>query len=185
MKIISSKTVYKGRIFNLDKDVIEINGNKITREIIHHPGSSLMIPVLDIKKRQIIMIEQYRYAAGGNILEFPAGTKDKGESYKTCAARELIEEIGYETKMISEVTRFYLAPGTMTEVMAAFLCLKLKKTKQNLMPDEQIKPFITTLDKVVGMVFSGRIKDSKTITGIMMLKQIYTDKNLSKKFLSV
>jgi len=182
MRVISSKTVYKGRIFRLDKDIIEMDGNKITREIIHHPGSSLMVPVLDVKKKTIIMIKQYRYAAGGGILEFPAGTRDKGETYKTCASRELVEEIGYKAGKIREITRFYLAPGTMTEIMSMFLCLNLEKRTQDLMPDEKIRPFITTLDKAVGMVFSGRIKDAKTIAGVMALKEIYGDKKLYKKF---
>lgn len=183
MKVLSSKRVYTGRIFHMNKDVIEMDGRKITREIIHHPGSSLMIPLLDIKTKKIVMIQQYRYAAGGTILEFPAGTRDKGESYKTCAARELTEETGFKAGKVTEVTRFYLAPGTMTEVMAMFLCLNLEKKTMNLMDDEKIKPYITTLDKAVKMVFSGRIKDSKTITALMMLKEIYSDKQLSRKFL--
>ncbi len=183
MKVLSSKTVYKGRIFRLDKDIIEMNGIKITREIIHHPGSSLMIPVLNVKTKKIVLIEQYRYAAGGNIFEFPAGTVDKGETHKECAARELIEETGYKAGKVMEVSRFYLAPGTMTEVMAMFICLDLEKKGQNLMPDEKIKNKITTLDKAVKMVFSGRIKDAKTIAAVMTLKYIYQDKKLFKKFM--
>lgn len=184
MKIISSKTVYKGRIFRLDRDILEINSRKITREIIRHPGSALMIPVLDIKKKTIILIKQYRYAAGGNIIEFPAGTLDKGESYKACAARELEEETGYRAESISALSRFYLAPGTMTEVMGMFLCTGLVKRTQNLMPDEQIEPIITSMEKAVKMVFSGKIMDAKTIAGVMILKEIYGDAGLFKKFLT-
>ena len=183
MKVLSSKTVYKGRIFSLDKDIMEMNGRKITREIMRHPGSSLMLPVLDVKYKKIILIEQYRYSAGGNIYEFPAGTRDKNEAYKECAARELQEETGYIAGKLMEISRFYLAPGTTTEVMAMFICLKLKKTRQNLMPDEKIKNRITTLEKAVKMVFSGRIKDAKTIAAVMMLDKIYSGKKLFEKFL--
>ena len=184
MKVISSKTVYQGRIFRLDKDIIQLGKNTITREIIHHPGSSLMLPVLDIKKKIIVMISQYRYAAGSDILEFPAGTKDKGESYRTCALRELTEETGYKADKISEVSRFFLAPGTMTEVMAMFACTKLVKKEQNLMPDEKIRTFTTSLDRAIKMIFSGRIKDAKTIAGVLTLKEIYADKRLQKKHLA-
>lgn len=183
MKLLSSKTIYMGRIFRLDKDVIIINNRKITREIIHHPGSAIMLPVLDIKTQKIILIEQYRYATGGKLLEFPAGTIDKPETAKKCAARELIEETGYEAKSIKEITKFFLAPGTMTEVMHMYLCTNLIKKSQNLMPDEIIKPHITTLNKAVKMVFNGEIKDAKTITGVMVLNEIYKDKKLTKKFL--
>ena len=183
MKVLSSRTVYKGRIFRLDKDIIEMNGRKITREIIHHPGSSLMIPVLDVRSKKIVLIEQYRYAAGGNIFEFPAGTLDRGETHRKCAARELIEETGFKAGKLTQVSRFYLAPGTMTEVMAMFMCLRLEMTKQNLMPDEKIKNHITTLDRAVKMVFSGAIKDAKTIAAVMILSSIYADKKLFKKYL--
>ena len=185
MRVLSSRTVYTGRVFKLSKDVIEMNGRKITREIIRHPGSALMVPVLDVKKQIIILIQQYRYAAGGDIFEFPAGTVDKGESHKQTAARELMEETGYKAGRLKEVSRFYLAPGTMTEVMAMFVCLNLEKKKQNLMPDEMIKIRITTLGKAVKMIFSGKIKDAKTIAAVMTLKEIYSDKKLFKKYLGV
>ncbi|MEI7541745.1 MAG: NUDIX hydrolase [bacterium] len=183
MKLLSSKTIYKGLIFRLDKDVIIINNRKITREIIHHPGSALMLPLLDINNQTIILIEQYRYATGGNLLEFPAGTIDKPESAKKCAARELIEETGYKAKSLKEITKFFLAPGTMTEVMHMFLCTKLIKKSQNLMPDEIIKPHITSLNKAISMVFNGKISDAKTIAGLMVLNEIFKDKKLKNKFL--
>ncbi len=172
MKPTKSEKIYKGRIFELKKETFKLKGNIITREIIYHPGSALMIPVLDVKKKTIIMIKQYRHAAGGEIIEFPAGTKDKGESYRACASRELVEEIGYKPRKVKEITRFYLAPGTMTEIMALFLCTNLKKQEQDLEIDEKIKPFITTVDEAVRMVKTGKIKDAKTILAVLMLRDL-------------
>jgi len=182
MKLLKSEHIYKGRIIDLYKDTVKTGKRTVTRDIIRHPGSVLIIPVLDVKKQKIILINQYRYAAGGYIYELPAGTRDENESFKSCALRELIEETGYASGKIREVTRFFLAPGTMTEIMALFISYNLEKSEQNLDEDEQITPFVTTLGKAVDMVFSGRIKDSKTIAGIMVLKNIFGDKKLYKKY---
>jgi ADP-ribose pyrophosphatase len=183
VRILKSENVYTGRIFEVKKDLILFGKNIITRDIIKHPGSALMIPVVDIKKARIILIKQYRYAAGGEIIEFPAGTKERDETYAKCASRELVEETGYKAGKIIRVSQFYLAPGTMTELMYMFLCLNLTKVKQALEADEKISPYITTLDKAVRLVFSGKIRDAKTICAILSLKNIYQDKKLRKRFL--
>ncbi len=182
MKLLKSEQIYKGRVVNLSKDTIKMGKKTIVRELIKHPGSVLIIPILDIKKKKIVLINQYRYAAGGYIYEFPAGTRDDRESFMSCALRELTEEIGYTAGRIKEITKFFLAPGTSNEVMAIFIAYSLEKSKQNLDEDEQITPFVTTLASAVDMVFSGRIKDSKTIAGILVLKNIFDDKKLYKKY---
>jgi ADP-ribose pyrophosphatase len=183
MRPVSSEIVYKGRIFDLKKETFMVDKHLITREIIHHPGSALMVPLIDAGKRSIIMIKQYRHAAGEEIIEFPAGTRDKGETFKACASRELVEETGYKAASVKKLTGFYLAPGTMTELMEIYLCRGLVKHEQELEIDEKIMPFITTLDKAVKMIFSGRIVDAKTICGVLMLKNIFDDRKLSKKYL--
>jgi ADP-ribose pyrophosphatase len=94
-KTINRKMIYKGRRIDLIRSEVMINGRKSVREIIVHPGSAVMIPVLDVKKKTIILLRQYRYAAGQRMIEFPAGTRDKGESAYKCALREMREETGY------------------------------------------------------------------------------------------
>jgi ADP-ribose pyrophosphatase len=184
MRPITSKEIYHGRIFDLKKETFRMKGNIITRDIIYHPGSTVMIPLLDVKKQNIIMIRQYRHAAGGNIIEFPAGTREENESYRTCASRELIEETGYRAKKVIPIVKFYLAPGTTTEAMGLYLCRGLVNQGQELEMDEDIKIFETTLPDAVKTIFSGKIKDAKTICALLTLKNIYEDKGLYKKYLA-
>jgi len=88
-QILSSKTIYRGKIFGIRRDeVIEPSGVRATREVITHPGSVVVLPVLP--DGRILMIRQYRHAARQYLWELVAGRIDAGESPRKAAARELI-----------------------------------------------------------------------------------------------
>ena len=181
-RILGSSTIYKGKVFEVNKVSISEGASIFTRDIITHPGSAVMVPVVDIKKGSILMIRQWRHAAGGLLVEFPAGTREKGESFAVCARREVLEETGYSSGRIIRAVKFFLAPGTMTEEMALFICSKLSKKQQHLDRDERISVFTTTVKKAVGMALSGRIKDAKTLAALMFIDQVYRNKGLFKKY---
>jgi ADP-ribose pyrophosphatase len=183
-KTIKSELLYRGRIISLFRDIVKIKGRKTVRELITHPGSSVILPVLDVKKKIIVLIRQYRYAAKSPTLELPAGTRKRGEPALTCARREIIEETGYSAAKMKLISGFMPSPGIMSEQMSLFIAAGLIKTRQALDFDEQISVLKVTLKKAVAMVFSGKIKDAKTIAGVLMLNEVYRDKNLYKKYLS-
>jgi ADP-ribose pyrophosphatase len=182
-KTINSETLYKGRIISLAKDIVEVNGRKTTRELITHPGSAVIIPVLDTKNKKIILIKQFRYAAKTWMIELPAGTRKKQEPALKCAMREITEETGYTASTMKKVSEFMPSPGMMTEKMSLFIAAGLKKTKQALDFDEQITLKVTPLGLAIDMIFSGKIHDAKTIAGILMLEHIYRDEKLFKRYL--
>jgi ADP-ribose pyrophosphatase len=184
MKTTNTKLIYSGRIFSLIKSDISIKGRVSVREIVVHPGSAVMIPVLDIKNKVIILIRQYRYGAGKWMVELPAGTRNKGESILKCAQRETTEETGYKAHSMKKITDFMPSPGMMTERMDLFIASHLVKSQVNPDFDEQIKVFKITLDKAVKMIFTGKICDAKTIAGILILKNVYGDTRLFKKYLA-
>jgi len=147
------------------------------REIVEHPGSAVIIPVLDEKKPVIVLIRQYRYAVGKWLIELPAGTKDKAESALACAKREIVEETGYKAAKIKKIASLFPSAGMMTEKMDLFLATGLSKAYAEADFDEQIKVFTATLDAALAMIRSGKIQDAKTIAGIYMLKDIFFSKN--------
>lgn len=183
-KTLSSETLYKGRIISLKKDIVEVNSRKTVRELITHPGSAVILPVFDVKKKKIILISQYRYAAVSRMLEFPAGTRHRGEPALQCAKREIAEETGYKAEKMKSLGSFMPSPGIMTEKMELFIATGLSRTEQHPDFDEQIETKIMFLDSAVKLVFSNKIFDLKTIAGILMLDGIYRDKKLFKRFLS-
>src|SRR5215471_8580314 len=93
-KILKSHLVYKGGHVQVREDrVIEPAGHECSREIVVHPGAVCIVakPSAD----QVILIRQYRHAAGQELVEIPAGTLHDGEDPRECAIRELEEEAGY------------------------------------------------------------------------------------------
>jgi len=164
--VTSSETIFKGRVFTLQRDqVIEPSGVKAVREIIVHPGSVVVLPVLP--DGRIVMIRQYRHAAGQYLWELVAGHKEPGEDPMEGARRELEEETGYSAKRFTKLLAIYPSPGLLGEKMDIFLAEGLTKGKARPEADEKITQRIMTLSEIEGWMRSGKICDSKSVAGIL------------------
>ncbi|MCS7136177.1 MAG: NUDIX hydrolase [Nitrososphaerota archaeon] len=170
-RVIESKLVYAGRLFNVKVDKVLTSWGRLTvREIVEHPGAVVIIPLLD--KESIILVSQYRHAVGKVLLELPAGTLEAGEEPEKCAHRELEEETGFIAERMDKLVTLYLAPGYSTEKVHLYMASGLKKVGQKLEPDEKIKTVVLKIDNVVNMIVKGEIEDAKTVAGIMLLKML-------------
>jgi ADP-ribose pyrophosphatase len=164
MKLLSSKHLYQGKIFDVRIDTIRENEIEYDREVVVHRGSAVIVPVFD--DGTVALVRQYRHAAGKYLLEVPAGSLDEGEDPKTGALRELEEEIGYRAAKIEKIAEFFVSPGFLTEKMFVYLATELTETSQNLEEDELIEIEQLTLDQALGKIRSGEIEDAKTIVGL-------------------
>ena len=159
------KSIYKGRVVNLDLETVRLpNGATVELEVIHHPGAAAVIPMKD--EDTVLLIRQYRHAAGGYILEIPAGTLRPGEGPRECAARELEEEIGFRASALEPVAAFLTTPGFTDEVIHIYKATGLSPGKQNLDPDEVLEVVEVPLKKAIGLIEDGTIRDGKTIVGL-------------------
>ena len=163
---ISSKNIYKGRIFDVRIDEIREGEVEYAREIIVHKGSAVIVPVFDDKT--VAFVRQYRHAAGMYLLEIPAGSLETGEDPQTGAIRELEEEIGVTAAKIELLSEFYVSPGFLTEKMFVFLATELTKTAQMLESDELIEVERLTFPQAFDLIRNGGIEDAKTMVGIML-----------------
>ena len=165
-RVVSSKTLFKGRVFTLKRDrVAEPSGVMTTREIIAHPGSVVVLPVL--ADGRIVLIRQYRHAAGQYLWELVAGHKEPHESAIAGARRELLEETGYTAKRIRKLLEVFPSPGLLGERMDIFLAEGLTKGKAQPEDDEQITQKIVSLREAEAWIRSGKIRDSKSVAGIL------------------
>ncbi len=165
-KIISSKMVYQGKVFGVRQDVvIEPGGKPATRDIVTHPGSVVVLPVLN--DGRILMIRQYRHTVGGYLLEVVAGRKEPGESTLKAAKRELAEETGYRAKHFREMMNVYPTPGFVEETMVAYAATGLTLGKTNLDADEIIEPIPFTLKALLEMIRKEQIHDAKSVACIL------------------
>ena len=136
-KVLSSKVIYKGAIFGIRRDeVIEPSGVRTTREVITHPGSVVVLPVLADKR--IVMIRQYRHAAKQYLWELVAGRIDEGEAPRKAAARELMEETGYRAKRFKVFLDVFPTPGFLEERMYILLAEGLSEGQAQPEDDEKI-----------------------------------------------
>ncbi|MDR2899587.1 MAG: NUDIX hydrolase [Clostridiales bacterium] len=170
-RLISSETVYKGRIINVKNDVIEFErGKQGVREIVVHGGAAAIVAV--DRDGKLLFVRQYRHSTGKEVLEIPAGTLEKGEDPDICAVRELEEETGYKAGKISFLIKFYSAIGFCTEVLHIYLAEDLEEGHVNFDEDEYIELERYSLDETVDMIFKGEIIDSKTIASVLAYKEL-------------
>jgi ADP-ribose pyrophosphatase len=165
MMVDHSRRIFQGRVVTLDIDTVTLpNGVTIELEMIHHPGAAAVVPMKE--DGTVILIRQYRHAAGGYIYEIPAGKLHPGEDPKLCAARELQEEIGYRADSLELLTSILTTPGFTDEVIHIYKGTGLTKGKQDLDHDEVIEIVELPLEKALAQIIDGTIRDGKTIVGL-------------------
>jgi ADP-ribose pyrophosphatase len=171
-RTLSSKTVFQGKVFWVTRDeVVEPGGVHGTREIIRHNGSVVILAVDDKTNPSdpgILLIRQYRHAAGKLLLELPAGRIEPGEKLLPAAKRELIEETGYRAKRWSKLTSYYASPGFLTEAMNILLAEDLTLGIATPEDDEKIELHMTPLSEVLRLIHAGKIQDGKTLIGVLL-----------------
>src|SRR5712692_3863104 len=132
---MQTKHIYTGIVVNLNVDTVTLpNGLTVDLEVVRHPGAAAVVPLKD--DGTVILIRQYRHAAGGYIYEIPAGKLHPGEDPKLCAARELEEEVGYRADSFELLVSILTTPGFTDEVIHIYEGTGLSIAKQNLEHDE-------------------------------------------------
>ena len=162
--------IYQGRVIKLVKETFYVNGQRLVREVILHPGAAVIVPLLD--DRRVVMVRQYRRAAGKTLLELPAGTLTPGEPPAQCARRELEEETGWRAKKWRRISSFYAAPGMFSEWMIVFLATGLTKARAHPELDEILTPVILPLRSALAKIKSGEICDAKSIIGLLTVRDL-------------
>lgn len=156
------RTIHSGRKFDFEAVSVEMpNGHIVVRDVVRHPGAAVIVPVLP--DGRLVLTRVYRAACERWLLEFPAGTLDRGEAPETCAARELIEETGYKAATLTGLGWFFTCPGMADERMHAFVATGLTHVGQQLEEDENIIVEPRTPAEVAALIASGELRDAKSI----------------------
>ena len=165
-KLIKSKKIYDGKILKFYVDDISLpNGKNAKREYIRQPQAAAVIPI--ISRQKIVLVKQYRYPVKKVTYEIPAGKLDYGEKAIDCIKRELAEETGFTSHNIKKLISFYPSTAFSTEKLHIFVAKNLKKVKAHPDEDEFIEPVIINYKKALKWIDSGKIKDAKTLIGLL------------------
>ena len=175
-ELLRSETLMQGRAFKIRRDHLKTpNGGETKLEIIEHGGSVVIVPVDE--DGNLLFVRQYRHAAGMDLLELPAGTRDGDEPFEDCAAREIREETGMEAGNLQKVGEFYLAPGYSTEFMGAYLATQLKHNPLEADEDEFLEVERVPVGEAIQRAERGEIPDAKSLAALFLAKP-YLERHL-------
>src|SRR5271157_3535659 len=168
-EFIKSEPVFQGRAFKIRRDSLKTpDGRETKYEIVEHGGSVIIIPV--DAHGNLLFVRQYRHAAGMDLLELPAGTREGDEPHEVCAAREIREETGMAAGKLERIGEFYLAPGYSTEFMAVFLATELTHNPLEADADEFLELEKIPINKAIEMAEKGEMPDAKTLAALFLAR---------------
>jgi ADP-ribose pyrophosphatase len=166
---------YDGPLFRVYSDKIIENGREVTRDVVRHNGSVVILAIDDAKSKRdpmIVMERQYRHAAKEYLLEVPAGKMEEGEDALAGAKRELLEETGFKAKRWRKLLRYFASPGFLGEFMQVFIAEGLTLGDAQPEYDEQLEIEMMPLSRVLGMIDEGKIHDGKTLISVMLYERL-------------
>jgi ADP-ribose pyrophosphatase len=170
-KITTTERIYNGKIINLRVDTIELPNDKTAkREIVEHHGAVAMVPLFD--DNTVMLVRQFRLAAGRSMLEIPAGTVETGDSVDDTAHRELAEEVHLAASKMRKLFQSFVAPGYSTELIHTYLATGLSSKTLPGDDDEFLDIIRLPLSEAIGKIELGEIEDSKSISGLLFVDRL-------------
>lgn len=172
-EVLSSRRVFEGRIFDVTVDRVRLPHGKVAElEVVRHEGSVVLLPLT--ARGTLLLVRQYRHAAGRSLWELPAGSLEPGEDPDAAAARECHEELGLIPERLERLATLYPTPGFCSEYMAFYAATGLREPGSSdpaasQDEDESIEVGEFELDVVRGMIARGELVDGKTVAGLMLL----------------
>lgn len=169
---IESRSAYQGRLLDVRVDRVRLpDGREAEREIVRHPGAAAVLPVLAPAEpgtgERLVLLRQYRYAAGGVLWEVPAGTLEDGEPPEACASRELEEEAGYRAGALEPLTTVLTTPGFTDERIWLFVARDLQQVGRDPEEGEQLVRRVVSLGEAARMLGDGEIEDAKSVCALL------------------
>tara|TARA_Y100000588_G_scaffold378377_1_gene458752 strand:- start:1352 stop:1894 length:543 start_codon:yes stop_codon:yes gene_type:complete len=167
-QVTSTKRIYKGRVIGLRIDTIKMADGTVSERAIVEHGESVCIVAID-ENDVVVLVRQYRLAAGQQLLEIPAGSMEPNETPLEAAQRELREETGRLASKWEKLGGYYAAPGYTAEFLHLFLAKELSKGPDDQDEDEDVEVETHALNSIPSMIANGTIRDAKSIAGLLQV----------------
>lgn len=168
---LDSRRIHDGRVIAVDVETVRFpDGSTGALDIVRHPGASAIVPFLDDptgKNPTVLLIRQYRHAAGTWLIEIPAGRLNPNEDPESCARRELLEETGCTAGSIVHMTTIFTTPGFSDERIHLYMATALVRGDTRHEVGEFIEPITLSLAEALSQVESGEISDGKTALALL------------------
>jgi ADP-ribose pyrophosphatase len=166
-KLLSSRYIIQDNWATLRADTCEMpNGNIITPYyVLEYPDWANVVAITE--NNEVILIRQYRHAAGEVVLEVPGGCIEKGETPEHAVRRELLEETGYQFDTIEQLSVLYANPATGNNHTYCFLATGGKKIQeQSLDHGEEIEVELVSIEELKKLLLENKIGQALHTSGI-------------------
>ena len=171
-QLVKQASIFDGKIIKVRVDTLLLpDGRQVSREVVVHNGAVVIVPI--DQDDHVLLVRQYRHAAGESLLEAPAGTLEDSESPDDCAQRELQEEIGYASTNLRALGGFWSSPGFCTEFIYAYMARNLVESKLSADDDEDIGVERVPTSRIPELIRLGEIRDAKTIAALLMAMYLF------------
>ena len=173
-KHLRKRTVFQNKHLKIfQEELLLPRGQKVCWSFFQGMSAAAVIAVTE--EDELILVKQYRPAIKEHTLEIPAGLIEKGEDPEIGAKRELEEETGYRAGKLTKIYEYYTSPGISASKMYIYMATDLVETEQKLDDDEFLDIVDIGLGTAMKWINTGKIKDSKTIIGILMAWNFLND----------
>lgn len=170
-EIVDERTAWAGTFLRAEDVTVRLpNGRLAKRDVIRHPGAVAVIALTDDGK--LVLVHQYRCSIEQVTLEIPAGKLELGEDPQHAAARELVEETGYEASRMAYLGPIATAAGYSDEMIHIFMAMGLRFVGARPDDDEFLSVDLVDLNEMVDAVLDGKVVDSKTVIGVLLCDAI-------------
>jgi ADP-ribose pyrophosphatase len=171
---VDERAVFDGGFVHVVVATFEgADGDRFEREIVRHRGAVAVV-ALTGDGRRAVLVRQFRPAIAEDLLEIPAGMLDvDGESPEDAARRELEEEAGLRALgPLEHLTTYVVAVGMTDETLSVYLCRDTEPcdARPQSAEEELMEVVEVALDDVPAMIADGRIRDGKTIVGLLLAR---------------
>ena len=166
-RVCARRPIHRARKYRCVEERVRFeDGLEVTREVVRHAGAAVVLP--ETPDGRLVFVRVFRHAAGGWMVEAPAGTLEEGEAPAACAARELVEETGWRAGALRPLGSWYPSPGLFDETMHLFHATGLTPAERAPEEDELVEPLLATPAEAAAMARDGTLRDGKTLLALFL-----------------
>ncbi len=162
---IRSQSVQSFRVFSIRADTTISPRTSVEHDfyVIETPDWVNIIPLT--ADHQVVMVRQYRHGSREVTLEIPGGLVDPGDTPEGAAARELLEETGYQAEEMVKIGVSNPNPAIFNNRCYTFVARNVAKVRDP-MPDqtEDIEVALIPLADIPELIRKGKIDHAIVIS---------------------